>query len=100
VNVTDPVTVTDSLTASESDAAALTDMSRNVPGSGMSASASVWSTVCGSTLARTEACRLDSVSRMSAPATDAEPVTRRTPRARREKALTFHMAWLLSSVVS
>src|SRR4029077_2016455 len=100
VNVTDPATATDSLTAAESDAVALADMSRNVPGSGTSASASVWSTVCGSTLARTEALRLDSVSRMSAPARDAEPVTRRAPRARRVKALAFHMAWILSSVVS
>src|SRR5262249_46842460 len=73
-------------------------MSRNVPGSGTSSAASVWSTVCGSTLACTDACRLDSISRMSAPATDAEPVTRRTPRATRAKGLTFRMAWLLVSV--
>jgi hypothetical protein len=41
LNVTDPPTATDSLTTSESDAAALADMSRNVPGSGTSASSSV-----------------------------------------------------------
>src|SRR5262249_23818571 len=89
---------TDSLKVAESAAAVTADMSRNVPGSGTSSAASVWRTVCGSTLACTDACRLDSISRMSAPATDAEPVTRRTPRATRAKRLTFHMAWLLSSV--
>src|SRR5262245_52246511 len=98
VSVTDPAAATDSLKVAESAAAVSADMSRNVPGSGTSSAASVWSTVCGSTLASTDACRLDSISRMSAPATDAEPVTRRTPRATRAKGLTFRMAWLLSFV--
>src|SRR5262249_29065221 len=98
VSVTDPATATDSFKVAESAAAASADMSRNVPGSGTSSAASVWSTVCASTLACADAWRLDSISRMSAPASDAEPVTRRTPRATRVKGLTFRMAWLLSSV--